>query len=146
MTEEVFIRAAKPEDAGQLAQLCGQLGYAVATEALPERLEAIEASGDHAVYVAATPDGQVIGWVQVCARRLLLAGRLAEIEGLVVDRQHRRRGVGQRLMAQAENWARSQGCEGVQVRSNVLRQEAKDFYPAMGYEQYKTSRVYRKAL
>jgi GNAT superfamily N-acetyltransferase len=129
-----------------LARLCGQLGYPVASEALRQRLAAVEESGDHTVYVAATPDGHVIGWVQVCARRLLLAGRLAEIEGLVVDQRHRRLGVGQRLMAQAEDWARSRGCEGVQVRSNVLRPEAREFYPALGYENYKTSRVYRKAL
>jgi GNAT superfamily N-acetyltransferase len=84
--------------------------------------------------------------VQVCARHLLVAGWLAEIEGLVIDQQHRRRGVGRRLMARAEDWARSQGCEGIQLRSNILRQEAKEFYPALGYENFKTSRVYRKAL
>ena len=146
MPEPFNVRAARPQDAEPLVQLCGQLGYPVADEALPQRLQAIEESSDHVVFVACLPDGQVIGWVQVCARRLLVAGRLAEIEGLVVDKQQRRRGVGQRLMAQAEDWARSRGCEGMHVRSNVVRQEARWFYPALGYENYKTSRVYRKAL
>jgi GNAT superfamily N-acetyltransferase len=125
VSEPFGVRVARLEDAEPLARLCGQLGYPVAIEALSQCLEAVGESGDQAVFVASLPDGQVIGWVQACARRLLLAGRLAEIEGLVVDQQHRRRGVGQRLMAQAEDWARSQGCEAVQVRSNVLRQEAK---------------------
>ena len=146
MTDQFSLRAPRPEDAERLAQLCGQLGYPVSPEALSQRLDAIEASDDHVVYVAALPGGQVIGWVQVCARRLLVAGRLAEIEGVVVDQQHRRHGVGQRLMARAEDWARAQGCEAVQVRSNVVRQEAPRFYPALGYQQYKTSRVYSKAL
>ena len=146
MTGPFSVRAARPEDIGQLARLCGQLGSPETAQALMQRLQANEDSGDNAVYVASLPDGQVIGWVQVCARRLLVAGRLAEIEGVVVDQQHRRRGVWQRLMDQAEDWARAQGCEGVQVRSNVVRQEAKWFYPALGYEQYKTSRVYHKAL
>jgi GNAT superfamily N-acetyltransferase len=122
------------------------LGYPVAAEMLRQRLGSIEKSGDHAVYVAVTPDRQVIGWVQVCARRLLAAGWLAEIEGLVVDQDYRQRGAGQRLMTQAEDWARTQRCEAVHVRSNVVRQEAARFYPALGYEQYKTSRVYRKTL
>ncbi len=146
MTDPFGVRAARPEDTERLAWLCGQFGYPVEAEALSQRQQAIEESGDHAVYVATTHEGQVIGWVQICIRRLLLAGRLAEIEGLVVDQQYRRQGVGQRLVARAEDWARSQGCEGVQVRSNVLRPEAKGFYPALGYENYKMSRVYRKAL
>jgi ribosomal protein S18 acetylase RimI-like enzyme len=146
VTEPFSIRAARPEDVERLAILCGQLGYPVAVRALRQRLEVIEESDDHAVFVAATPGGQVIGWVQVCARRLLVAGRLAEIEGLVVDQQYRRRGAGRQLMAQAEGWARSQGCEHLEVRSNVLRPEAPAFYPALGYENYKTSRVYLKTL
>ena len=146
MTGPFSVRAARPEDIGQLARLCGQLGSPETAQALMQRLQANEDSGDNAVYVASLPDGQVIGRVQVCARRLLLTDRLAEIEVLVVDKQHRRRGVGQRLMAQAEDWARSQGYEGMRVRANVLRPEANEFYPALGYENYMTSRVYRKGL
>ena len=146
MTRPFSVRAAWPEDVERLARLCGHLGYPTASDVLRQRLEAIEENGDHAIYVASTPDGQVIGWVQVCARPLLLADHLADIEVLVVDQQHRRRGVGQRLMTHAEDWARSQGCEGMRVRTNVLRPEANAFYPALGYENYMTSRVYRKGL
>jgi GNAT superfamily N-acetyltransferase len=84
--------------------------------------------------------------VHVSLRPLLETDRQAEIGGLVVDRAHRRQGVGRSLMAWAEDWARARGCVAVQLRSNVERQETPSFYENIGYHQTKLARTFRKAL
>lgn len=140
------LRRARPGDAGRLAELCGQLGYPSSRGALGPRLAAILPDEDQAVYVAQDAEGDVVGWVHVSLRPLLVTGPQAEICGLVVDGAHRRRGVGRLLMERAECWARDRGCLAVQLRSNVEREVAPLFYEGIGYAQAKTSRTFRKEL
>jgi GNAT superfamily N-acetyltransferase len=138
------IRPARPGDAGRLAALCGQLGYPSTPRALRRRLAAILPDQDQAVFVAEDPFGEVVGWVHVALRPLLVSGLQAEIGGLVVDEAQRRRGLGRLLMERAEQWARDRGCIAVHLRSNVDREVAPFFYEGIGYRQTKTSRTFRK--
>lgn len=144
--ETMVVRAARLADVDRLTVLSAQLGYPASCEQVRQRLDPIQHSEDHGIYVAETAGGQVIGWVQVIVRQLLVVDRHAELGGLVVDAGHRGRGVGQLLMAEAEGWAQSKGCEAVYVRSNVVRKDAHRFYEGMGYEQIKTSCVFLKKL
>ena len=61
----VTIRLASQGDAEQLAHLCEQLGYPVATEHLSLRLTPLLLQRDHALFVAERPDGHLLGWVHV---------------------------------------------------------------------------------
>ena len=49
-------------------------------------------------------------------------------------------------MAEAERWARERGLTLIVLRSNVQRSESHAFYPAIGYEHFRTQAVYRKLL
>jgi GNAT superfamily N-acetyltransferase len=98
------------------------------------------------VFVAESPDGQVVGWVQACVRAVLVADRHAEVEGLVVDASWRGKGIGRALMKRAEQWARQRGCKVVRLRSNVVREGARPFYEALGYKVVKTQWAFRKTL
>ena len=142
----VTIRAASLQDADRLALLCEQLGYPVTPTQVLRRLEAIQGDRDHAVFVSLGVSGQATGWVHVYVRPLLLVGRHAEIEGLVVLAGQRGRGIGRLLVKRAEDWARDRGCQAVYVHSNVARQRAPSFYTGIGYEQIKTSRLFLKEL
>jgi GNAT superfamily N-acetyltransferase len=142
----VTIRSATAGDAESMALLCGQLGYPASEEQIRTRLAQILLDEDHAVHIAQTPDGCLIGWVHVYIPELLLVHRRAEIGGLVVDEGHRRRGIGRALMAWAEQWARAQGCKALHLRSNVLRREAHLFYDGIGYRKLTTQRTYQKAV
>lgn len=73
---------------------------------------------------------------------LLLSRPLAEIGGLIVSEKYRRKGVGQRLVERAEDWARNKNYEGLIVRSDVKRTESHYFYPQIGYELLKDQKVY----
>ncbi len=48
----------------------------------------------------------------------------AFIGGLIVDPSDRRCGIGRRLMQYAEQWAVTQGCTSVLLRSNIVREDA----------------------
>jgi len=143
--DDIQVRAFREGDAESVADLCTQLGYRTSTSEVERRLQEAGDNG-HAVFMAESPDGRVVGWVQVCVRALLVSERHAEVEGLVVDRDWRSRGVGRALMKRAEEWARHAGCKAVSLRSNVVREGARPFYEDIGYEVVKTQWAFRKRL
>jgi len=68
------------------------------------------------------------------------------IEGWYVAEDHRHRGVGRKLLAKAEDWARSHGCVEMAsdaVIDNELSQRA---HEALGYEVVERCVHYRKRL
>jgi len=129
-----------------LSRLCEQLGYPAEAAAVGERFAAIEGDSDHVVFVAESDDGRVIGWIHVMPKRMLLSSHVAELGGLVVDGPERKKGVAKALVARAESWAREKGYRELVVRSDVRREEAHAFYPALGFLPVKQQRVYRKSL
>jgi GNAT superfamily N-acetyltransferase len=77
---------------------------------------------------------------------LLESDLRAEVNGLIVAEGQRSSGAGAKLLVAAEEWARKRGCQGVNVRSNVIRERAHKFYERQGYEHYKTQKAFRKTL
>ncbi len=141
----VRVRLATAADAEQITRLSGQLGYPASTAETLRRLVEIGGNGEHAVLVAES-SGLLLGWIHVVVSHSLLTERRAEIAGLVVDEQHRSRGIGQALMEDAEDWARKQGCDSVRLHSNVLRARAHTFYERLGYRVTKLQKAFRKEL
>jgi GNAT superfamily N-acetyltransferase len=140
------VRRARLEDAHALAVLSSQLGYPVSSTVLTERLAKILERTDELVAVARSFNGAVVGWVHGAEQRYLEASTRCELLGLVVDLEHRRRGVGQQLVAAMERWALGRGLTEISVRSNVVRAESHPFYERLGYQRTKTQHVYRKPL
>lgn len=140
------VRRARGADAARIAELSGQLGYPATTRQMAERLKRAMRNRDNACLVACAQPAEVVGWIHVSITPLLEVERRAEVNGLVVDERARSRGTGAALLAAAENWARRQGCRGMSVRSNVLRERAHAFYLRQGYEHYKTQKAFRKKL
>lgn len=133
-------------DAPRLGELSAVLGYRVATEAVVERLTRLLGRADDTVLVAELPSRRIVGWVHGSDRELLESGRRCEILGLVVDAEHRRQGVGRRLVAAVETWATRRGLQEIVVRSNVMRAESHPFYERLGYVRAKTQHCYRRRL
>jgi GNAT superfamily N-acetyltransferase len=61
-------------------------------------------------------------------------------------RAKRSHGVGRRLVAVAEEWARQHGLKSIVVRSRATREAAHRFYLREGYTQTKTSAVFTKSF
>jgi GNAT superfamily N-acetyltransferase len=139
------IRRAKASDVARLAELSGELGYPTTTAEMKVRLKRVKPAVNNAIFVA-EDDGEVIGWTHVSVSYLLEVPLRAEINGLIVSEATRSRGTGARLLEAAEAWARTKKCEGMSVRSNVIRERAHAFYERNGYEHYKTQKSFRKPL
>src|SRR5271165_2476926 len=140
----VKIRRVQTRDAERLAELSGQLGYATTGKQMAKRLQAVLKDRDGACFVAQTKQEGVVGWVHVSTTALIEVERRAEVNGLVVDEATRSQGAGWLLLDAGEKWARKKGCQGVSVRSNVIRERAHGFYLRHGYEHYKTQKAFRK--
>jgi len=141
-----FVRPARLEDAAEIAELSGQLGYPVSGREMSARLGRALADPDYVVTVAEGTDGSLLGWIGAEYRFLLETGEEVEIVGLVVRQGARRLGVGKALLAAAEDFARQRGLNSIRVRSNVARPESHPFYEGMGYARVKTQHCYRKPL
>jgi GNAT superfamily N-acetyltransferase len=142
---EVAIRPARDADRTDLARLSTQLGYPMTAQEARERLAGIADHADHALLVAEQA-GRLAGWLQVSRVRVFESEDGVEIGGLVVDEALRGRGIGARLIVEAERWARERGCSRIRVRSNVVRERAHAFYRSAGFSEIKTQRVFEKPL
>jgi GNAT superfamily N-acetyltransferase len=142
---DLVIREVTPEDAPAVAGLSGELGYPVSADAMKQRIASLLRQPDHAIYVACL-SGRVIGWIDIESAHHLAADPRAEIAGLVVSSGARSRGIGARLVAQAEKWAAEHGLAVMLVRSRITRDDAHRFYLSKGYERTKTSAVFSKNL
>jgi ribosomal protein S18 acetylase RimI-like enzyme len=139
----VEIRDAGPDDAAELAELLGQLGYPTEAGAVGRRLERLAASGVDRVFVAV--DGGVVGVVSVhVSRSLEYDGDAAKISAVVVDERRRGTGVGRALIDTAEAEARARGCEVLWLTTAEHRAGAHAFYRALGFEE--TGRRFARSL
>jgi GNAT superfamily N-acetyltransferase len=141
----IRIRRARLGDVERLAELSGQLGYPASQKEIVQRMKRLRPATQHALFVAASGEF-VAGWLHVSVTPLLEVPLRAEVNGLVMDEKLRSAGGGGKLLEAAERWAAKKGCEGMSVRSNVIRERAHEFYLRHGYEHYKTQKAFRKAL
>lgn len=144
MTPE--IRRAEPQDVDDLTYLSAELGYASTDVEIRRRLEELAGRPEHGVFVAESPEGEVVGWIHVGLSYHLESDTFAELLGLVVAGSQRSSGVGAALVSEAEAWARDRGVGELRVRSNVVRERAHRFYLRQGFVQTKTQAVFSKPL
>jgi GNAT superfamily N-acetyltransferase len=141
----VTVRVASTSDAEAIARLSEQLGYPTDDDMLKKRLSALLGSTLDSVYVAEA-DGTVVGWLHVFASVRLESVATAEIGGLIVDQAQRGKGVGERLVEEAEGWAQRLGLSRIRVRTRATRTEAHRFYAREGYRRTKLQHVLDKEL
>jgi len=80
--------------------------------------------------------GRVIG---MCSGQLVVStaegGPAAWVEDVVVEREWRGRGVGQRLLEAVTAWARERGASRLQLLADQDNRPALDFYGHLGWQQ-----------
>lgn len=143
---DCHIRTARSSDCQRMAVLATQLGYPSNAEDIERRMEEMEDRDRYAIYVAEDPRHGVIGWIGIFVFRSVAHDKFAEISGLVVDENARCHGVGAKLLLEAEQWARTNGCHRISVRSNVVRVRAHQFYLKHAYECTKAQKSFVKHL
>lgn len=139
------IRPMTIDDAAAVAALNGDLGYPTTTPEASERIATLAASDSHVALVAEV-DGRVVGWVHVARKPSLVEAATVQVMGLVVGDGHRSRGIGLRLLVEAEAWAARAGARRIVVGSRVTRERAHRFYLRHGYALHKTSHWFEKRV
>ena len=130
----MLVRAATQEDAAAVAGLLGQLGYPSSAGEVAARLAA--RGGAAVLAFVAEADGRLAGVIVLnLIEPLHVEGRWAIVSALVVDEARRGTGVGAVLLAEAERFARAQGCTQVELSSNESRTRAHAFYRQQGFEE-----------
>ena len=105
-------------------------------------------SASWAVFVSEIDD-RPSGFVEVSLRRYAdgcASSPVGYVEGWYVDGPFRRTGVGRRLLAAAEDWARAKGC--TEMASDALLDNV-DSYRAhcrLGYAEVERQVIFRKSL
>lgn len=142
---ETRIRLMSAADIPAVAVLSGDLGYPCEAATMAKRYAAVRAAPDNEIWVAER-DGQVVGWAHAHGGHLLEADSYVEIGGLVVSPACRGQGVGRRLLAACEQWARTKGYARIRLRSGSQRLDAHAFYRRVGYQDVKTSLTFHLDL
>lgn len=132
---DIRIRPPTEADLSTLAALMTELGYPATPEQLHRRLARIAGNRDYATIMAEVDDevagmiGLQRGWAYEHDRPFV------RILALVVSERMRGRGVGARLVAEAEAWAREHGAYAVHLTTSLHREEAHRFYERAGFER-----------
>ena len=130
------IRHARGTDAGALRELDMRLWSPLVTPATREELAKpffCDECGPSDAFVAER-DGRPVGYVQLCPPTPLVASRhVLELRGLMVDPDHRRRGIATRLLRAAEQEAARRGVRRLTLRVLAPNAQARALYEARGY-------------
>jgi RimJ/RimL family protein N-acetyltransferase len=142
---DIAIRPAEPADAPALVAL-GQAvgrepgGWLITTSDWrttgDERryLRAVRRHDHAAVYVAATPDGEIVGRLSLARDQHPASSHVADL-GLMVAAPYRRQGIGRALLEQATRWARAHGVTKLELHVFPHNEPAIALYESFGFER-----------
>jgi ribosomal protein S18 acetylase RimI-like enzyme len=132
---DLTIRVAEKNDAAALAQLMSELGYETTESEMQTRMERISTDERYRTFVAVL-DGKVCGMIGTLTSLSYEhndpGGRILAIAILSTMR---RRGIGNALMATAENDFAHRGIRRVALNAQLAREDAHKFYESLGYER-----------
>lgn len=127
------VRPVQPADAQAVARLLSELGYPCEARDAAERIRAIQDDPRQQLLLALDA-GRGCGLLGLDVLYYLpLGAPTCRITALVVDPHAQRRGVGRRLVREAERRARQAGATRLELTSAAHRAEAHAFYRALGF-------------
>ena len=143
------IRPVGDADWSEWRRMVASLFPGHAPDAYEDGMRRVRARHDAAVFVADRGDGRLAGYVEVGLRAYADGcdtSPVGYLEEWWVDADVRHRGVGGRLVAAAERWARAQGCREMAsdaLLDNAVSQRA---HARLGYAEVDRVVQFRKAL
>jgi aminoglycoside 6'-N-acetyltransferase I len=152
---DIYVRLAQPSDCAQLARFCEALWPKCSAEEHAREITAILEG--HApvtlpliILVAEASDRMLVGFLEIDLRSHAdgcdPARPSGYIEGWYVAENHRNRGIGRKLLAMAEDWARGQGCLEIASDTWIDNEVSQRVHEKLGYEVVDRCVHYRKTL
>jgi len=136
MVMKITIREMTANDATVVNALSKQLGYPLSIEQTLQNINAVLESKDHTAFVAEY-ENKIVGWIGASQAIMIEVMPHCEINGLVIDQDHRGMGIGKLLIDKVKQWAREKNNSKIGLRCNVKRTEAHLFYQHLGFTEIK---------
>lgn len=140
------IRKATVDDVDSLLMLSAELGYPSSDEEILTRVEALSGHSDHELLVATASASIVVAWIHLYETLRLESPPFAEIGGLIVHPDHRRKGVARMMLEYARRWVVERGLSRLCVRCNSQRTDGNSFYASEGFVLNKSQTVWHLNL
>ncbi|EOG7719259.1 N-acetyltransferase family protein [Vibrio parahaemolyticus] len=143
------VRAAEASDLDSLLRLNYQIGimhFENAPEAFVEPSSEekdflLKALNDQSrLFLVAEITGDVVGFVTATVTQneaipFLVKTPICRVGTIVVDESVRVSGIGTQLMAQCNDWAKSQGAKQIRLEVMAFNKRAQNFYAKLGFEE-----------
>lgn len=137
---DVIVRPAEERDLGPMCGLLQELfsieqDFQVEPARQRRGLESLLARDNSALMLVADAGGTAIG---MCTAQVLIStaegGPVALVEDVVVTQSWRGQGIGARLLAAVDEWARERGLRRLQLLADRTNGRAIDFYVSKGWQ------------
>jgi len=155
LVSDIHIRLAQLSDRDQLVRFREALWpTATAEEHAQELIQILEGKAvvtmPLVIFVAETSDRTLAGFLEIDLRSHAdgcnPSRPVGYVEGWYVAENQRHMGVGRKLLAAAEDWARSQGCVEMASDTWIDNEVSQRVHEALGYEVVDRCVHYRKTL
>jgi GNAT superfamily N-acetyltransferase len=123
-------------DATAVNTLSKQLGYPLSIGQTLQNINMVLQSKDHTAFVAEY-ENEIVGWIGAAQAIMIEVMPHCEINGLVIDENHRGMGIGKLLINNVKQWAKEKGNDKIGLHCNVKRTEAHLFYQHLGFTELK---------
>jgi len=133
---KIIIREMTANDATAVNTLSKQLGYPLSIGQTLQNINMILQSKDHTAFVAEY-ENEIVGWIGAAQAIMIEVMPHCEINGLVIDENHRGMGIGKLLINNVKQWAKEKGNDKIGLHCNVKRTEAHLFYQHLGFTELK---------
>ena len=133
---EIIIREISVNDTKEVNALSKQLGYPLSIEQTLQNIKTVLQSKDHTAFVA-EHSNNIVGWIGASQAIMIEVMPYCEINGLVIDEDHRGMGIGKLLIDKVKQWAREKNNNKLGLHCNVKRKEAHLFYEHLGFTEVK---------
>ena len=152
---DICIRPAEVSDLDQLAPLFEALWPKSSAEAHAEEIRLILAGKAAltmpiSIFVAVATGGSLVGFVEVDLRSHADGCNPSQpvgyVEGWYVAEDHRQRGIGKKLLAESEDWARGHNCFEIASDALINNELSQRAHESLGYEVVDRCVHYRKKL
>jgi len=136
MFMKIIIREMTANDAAAVNTLSKQLGYPLSIGQTLQNINMVLQSKDHTAFVAEY-ENEIVGWIGAAQAIMIEVMPHCEINGLVIDENHRGMGIGKLLIDNVKQWAKEKGNNKIGLHCNVKRTEAHLFYQHLGFTELK---------
>lgn len=152
---DICVRLAQASDRDALARMREALWPNSSAEEHAREVDAILAGKAPVtmpliILVAEANDRTLVGFLEVDLRSHADGCNplrpVGYIEGWYVAKDHRHQGIGRKLLAEAEDWARGHGCVEMASDTWIDNEVSQSVHQALGYEVVDRCVHYRKTL